>query len=147
MSDDPTFVVTLTPEVVTRLGFVNNQFEQVAYGWHDLWAEHLEPRKIGYDDVHLITLKGESDEERAVGDAVRTLERNGNVNIYLGIEPYHIGLGYVYLIASVLHGGLVEYQVSNGRATERGMSFDCYRLSEAKQLFSQIVEKGWYQLT
>ncbi len=137
MLHNPTFVITLAPEAVQRLGRSTNRFKQKAGGTDDLWVELPE---LEHDDVLLITIDGESEDERVIGDAIRTLEGKGIIDQVFGVHHHN---PEVYLVASVMHGGLIEYQVSDGPPCDRGNSFDCYEYKEARRLFDNIVEKGW----
>lgn len=113
----------------------------------ELWKK-LKEQGVDWasDDVLLITLAEESSENRTVCDAVRSLYNLDVVNgdkLYLRInndfDPNH----EVYLIPSVMDGGLVEFQISNGPVNERNDSRDTYSIEDANRIFDEVVEKGW----
>jgi len=138
MNPDPKFVVTLDPSAAQRLGRTDNRLIEEAGGSVDLW-EQLEEMGLAHEDVVFINLEGESGENRIICNAVRELEQVGCHDVYLAVDPD----ASVYLLASVQHGGLIEFQVSDGPAGDRGTSYDCYEFTEAKRIFDEVVEKGW----
>lgn len=143
MNTDPTFVITIGPRAMGRLKRTTNRLNVTAGGSDDLWME-LESQGITSDDVVLITLENESGENRAICDAVRSIESTGlDVHVYLNVHPSADPAREAYLIASVMDGGLVEFQVSDGPAGHRGTSYDTYDIEEARRIFDEVVEKGW----
>jgi len=130
-----TFDVYLAPPAVERLGQMHVQVR--AGGGGDVGGE-LDA--IGVDDktdVRKIEVVGQSDQDWIINDSIRQMEERGVRDIVLGVGED------VYLIASVLHGGLVEFQVSNGPPDNRGTSHDFYAFSEAKEEFDRIMTWGW----
>ena len=140
------FVVTLTPAVMDRLKLTTNRLvvgnDQEVGGTDELWC-YLNEQGIQYEDVLLITPSKESSDDRIVADAVRVLDSKGVLDIVLGVDEDED----VFIIASVMHGGLVEYQVSDGLPGKRSNSYDTYSYTEAKKIFDRCANEGYWPLS
>jgi len=111
--DDPNdrkfvFEVTLVAKAkaVDTLGF---EFDVPADGTTELW-DILESKGVSYGDVMLITLKGETDDNRAVCDAVRRLDEAGFSDVCLSSYFPNFDTD-LHLVASVQEGYLIEFRI------------------------------------
>lgn len=135
--DDPNdrkfvFVVTLVAKAkaVDTLGF---EFEVPADGTTDLW-DILESKGVAYGDVMLITLKGETDDNRAVCDAVRRLDEAGFSDVCLS-SNFDNG---IHLVASVQEGYLIEFRILDEFLKKWNTMYHFYDYRAAVEFFN-----GW----
>jgi hypothetical protein len=140
------FTVTLKPEAVDRLKLNTNTMrvgnDQEVGGSDELW-DYLNEQGVQYSDVLLIVNTNETPEDRIVADAVRLLDSQGVLDIILGVDQDTEATD-TFFVASVMHGNLVEYQVSNGKPGFRSNSYDTYSYTEAKNIFDRCVDEGYY---
>lgn len=140
------FVVTLTSSVMDRLKLTTNRLvvgnDQEVGGTDELW-DYLNEQDIQYDDVLLIVPENETSDDRIVADAVRLLKSRG-MDVILGLDQDISGVDVV-LVASVMYGNLVEYQISDAGPGDRSNSYDTYTYAQAKKIFDDCLNRGYFK--
>lgn len=134
------FIVTLAPIAMERLKLTSNLLmvgnNQEVGGSDELW-DYLNEQGIQPEDVLVIAPSHQSSHDRIIDDAIRTLDSKGVVDIILDVDQET----NTFLIASVMHGSLVEYQISDGPPGFRSNSQDTYFYTEAENMFDTEVKR------
>jgi hypothetical protein len=114
-------------------------YKQDVGGADELW-DYLHEKNIQENDVFLITVAGESTEDRAIANSVRVLHAFDVKNIIFKIDERTNTRKniLVYFTANVEAGKLVRYEIS-----DRNDSLIAYTYSDAKAVFDLCLKKGF----
>lgn len=135
------FNVTLSGHAMTKLKVNTNKlivgYQQDVGGADELW-DWLNEKGIQADDVLLITVVGESTQDRAISDALRTMHANNINHITFKVDQRKNKSALVHFTAAVEAGNLVRYEIS-----DHNDSMVTYTYSDAQKVFDRYMKHGW----